>query len=66
MDIVQRSIRKQLKVLVFMHNKIKTPKEISNNRRSGSILEHVIQFVVQYTKPGMSTKKILLIYHYQN
>ena len=41
-----------------MHNKIKTPKEISNIRRSGSILEHVIQFVVQYTKPGMSTKDL--------
>ena len=41
-----------------MHNKIKTPKEISNIRQSGSILEQVIQFVVQHTKPGMSTKDL--------
>ncbi len=41
-----------------MQNKVKTSEEIINIRRSGDILEQVIQFVIHCAKPGMSTKDL--------
>ncbi len=41
-----------------MQTKIKTPKELEQMRRSGRILEEVLNFVIQSTESGMSTKEL--------
>lgn len=41
-----------------MQTKIKSSKEIERMRRSGRILEEVLNFIIQSTKPGMSTKDL--------
>lgn len=38
-----------------MQNRIKTKKEIENMRKSGKILAQVIEFLIESTKPGMTT-----------
>jgi len=41
-----------------MQTRVKTSSEIDSMRRSGRILEEVLQFVIQSTKQGMSTKDL--------
>ena len=41
-----------------MHNKIKTPQEIENIRRSGHMLATVLEYIGTCIKPGITTKEL--------
>ncbi len=41
-----------------MQTKVKTKQEIENMRKSGRILGNILQQIIDYTKPGMSTKDL--------